>query len=148
MNRTSGVVVLCPGPIIDSCKGAGQPGGPELLGKFFTDVLAHEHFHAIFEEGMPRTGVVAPARSEAAALEEALAEWVELDLFRDDPQASAWIIEHATSGAYPTWPYAGALWLEVEARKNGTGTISTIIQEYRSDPLACCEALRRRRVLP
>jgi hypothetical protein len=115
LNQQSGVVFVAVSPLLEQAEEVSKLyskiSSHDLFVKMLTSVLLHEHFHAIVNEGIPER--LSPANHSAEkAVEESLAEWVELDFFRHDPLMYQWITAHASSGVFPTWPYAGALKIE------------------------------------
>ena len=142
LSATSGVVVVCAQPVLEkigtkpSNKSFGSSAPPAFTqadaAGIFGSILVHEHFHAILNEGLPSP----PSRrsGRAQALEEALAEWVELDLFRHDKQMRDWVLAHAASGIFPSWPYAGAILVERLAQEDGREGVTKLIEEFRADP--------------
>lgn len=121
--QRSGKVLLCVDRIkrrVKECA-SGKPFEENLnegmLPQIIASTLIHEHAHAITHEGIGAgedqyfsnpscTG------KKYKAVSETLAEWAELNFFRDDPVLFDIVCQHAKSGFYPDWPYAGAIVLE------------------------------------
>ena len=143
LGRTSGLVFLCAAPILEAARQLDKPSCHELANKLLASVLVHEHFHAIIQEGVPSRDH--RGKPDASNLEEALAEWVEIDFFRSDPTVRGWLLEHACSGTFPTWPYAGAIWVEHLAAMEGPRAcwLRQRVAHYREAPgQAYCSFLR------
>ncbi len=112
-------------------------------------VLVHEHFHAALAYGLDRLGRIAGSVKSARLwdrgrnLNEALAAWMELHLSREDPWLSARVREWITAGAYPIWPYYGALHLERLYEAQGLSAIQELITSFRADPEAAQDRFER-----
>lgn len=113
--------------------GALQKSNPKIdLGFGYEDLVTstvvHEHTHAAIFEGID------PTRPQSYNLNqfkgdlnfdpvsETLAEWAELNFFRDNDKVYKVILIHAESGEFPQWPYKGAVILENEYRRSGDYT--------------------------
>lgn len=89
--------------------------------KNLTSLIIHEHAHALFAEGVNvngHTGHIKPT-FEASVANESLAEWMELNYWRNDPDMSRKIFEHAYRGDFPEWKYAGMVLVESHFMKKG-----------------------------
>lgn len=116
----------------------------QLFSKLVTYILIHEHCHGITFEGLGSGDNVSfrplqreDNKQESEVVSETLAEWAGLNYFRNDHELYDLIWQHANSGDYPEWPYAGALKLETSP---GLLPLSikfvTLLNYYRSDPAA------------
>lgn len=130
----SGVVLIC---IEDCKKDCGEIENNDLWPDFLSSILVHEHTHAITRQGvakMEKDNFIEwqgdPQKSKI--VNEALAEWAELNYCRDRKSLYQVTIEHAASGQLPEWPYAGALALEMEFQKKGEGFFKRLLKMYRS----------------
>ncbi len=130
----SGVVLIC---IEDSKKDCDEIENNDLWPDFLSSILVHEHTHAITRQGvakMEKDNFIEwqgdPQKSKI--VNEALAEWAELNYCRDRKSLYQVTIEHASSGQLPEWPYAGALALEMEFQKKGEGFFKRLLKMYRS----------------
>jgi len=108
-----------------------------LFSGLLKSTLVHEHAHAITYEGVGKgEDQYFISDKEDSAVSEALAEWAELNYFRDYQIKDIYeiIYSHADSGAFPEWPYAGALILEnSKIRLPRTTRFRSLMQYYRSD---------------
>ena len=99
--------------------------------------LLHEHAHAITYEGVGKgEDQYFISNKRDSAVSEALAEWAELNYFRANETRDIYeiVYNHANSGAFPDWPYAGALILEnSNERLPKTIRFRSLLQYYRSD---------------
>ena len=83
-----------------------------------TSTLVHEHAHGITYQGIDRNGMASRWKSKDydndhfSAINESLAEWAEYNFFRYDDEMMEIIREHAQSGEFPVWEYAGMLLIE------------------------------------
>jgi len=132
LNMRSGIVVLCAKPILEAVNKMSLTIGNKTA-DIFGSILAHEHFHAIIEEGLPTRG--SRPSDGAKAIEESLAEWVQIDFDRNNPIMKDWCVAHALSGVFPQWPYAGAIFVEklVGNKKDTQKAVRKIIEKYRKD---------------
>lgn len=108
-----------------------------LLGKILTSIIIHEHSHGITREGVSEKYKYSYQRKnddEETIVSESLAEWTELNFFRDDEEMTDIIITHASSGNLPEWPYAGALILENSYSKSHLKDYRGLLNKYRSEP--------------
>jgi hypothetical protein len=115
----TGLVALSLGRIRDAATKAEANGswtGDGLFEGLTQAVLAHEHAHAITYEGIDASShrrVATPFSGRGAvAVSETLAEWMELNFVRGDQRLRGLVLDHALSGRFPQWPYAGAVILE------------------------------------
>jgi hypothetical protein len=118
--KSVGRVALCLSVLrkrVEEC--ASRPSAPpieELLRDVLLETIVHEHSHAAFQEGLNGEGKPAGATlgtdKDGAAVNEALAEWSAFDHFRGHPFMADLIRDHAESGKWPRWPYAGAARIE------------------------------------
>lgn len=113
--------------------------------------LVHEHFHAIVETGLDRGFAQARAPytdasawQRAAALNEALAVWMEIEFLRrhaaalGSPQDVAAALDavwaYVRAGDYPAWPYRGAEAIETRHAAQGIDGIRALLLRLRRDP--------------
>ena len=119
----TGKVLVCLERIRERVDGYAQTrhGGRSplgLLNDLVTANVVHEHAHAITFEGVSCLQSEAYFReskarpSEFEAVSEALAEWAELNFFRESREMFGIVLDHASSGKLTGWPYAGALLME------------------------------------
>lgn len=110
-----------------------------LAGRMLSSVVLHEHAHAVAREGQPFAG--APQITQWPSVpSETLAEWAELDFFRNDPEMRQVILRHAGSGRLPHWPYSGALWLERREVSSHKRAYRNLLRMLRTRP---AEATRK-----
>jgi hypothetical protein len=119
-------------------KRSSQDAG-DILDDVLTDILIHEHAHAVIREGQggdldPMYRAVQSRREEDYGWEEALAEWTEINYFRNHTHMFEDVRNHAASGTYPAWPYAGALVIEEKCRagENPTETFRSLLRQHRA----------------
>jgi hypothetical protein len=117
----------------------GQGRAPNLGRLFARGVLAHEHFHAFahtapMADGTPPPGPRMTALwRDAAPVNEALAAWMQLHMARDNAELAELTNEYICAGAYPEWPYAGALIVEKAFREKGIDAVRALINLLRTD---------------
>ncbi len=113
--------------------------------------LIHEHAHAITYEGIGKGDdqYYLPAslksKKKLSAISETLAEWAELNYFRNDNTKELYEIihDHASSGVFPQWPYSGALILEnSDIKLPRTTRFRSLMQYYRSDAETAYDLLK------
>jgi len=130
--RWSGRVLLCPEYIT-----ARQSPNPLPQRLLILDTLLHEHMHAALREGVNSAQPLEPegiigGGEEAHLVNEALAEWTELDFFRDEPRMHEAVLAHAKSGPWPDWPYAGALKVEAWHASQARAGVQALVKALRS----------------
>lgn len=134
-------VLLCASAIDDFQSFLRAQGRLPNLGRLFArSVLAHEHFHAFartspLPDGTPPPGPRQQAAwREALPVNEALAAWMQLHMARDNSELSELTRQYIEAGAYPEWPYAGAVLVEREFRSSGIGAVRDLILLLRTRP--------------
>ena len=105
---------------------------------FLLSVIIHEHTHAITSEGILTDGenITFPRQKNSGKKEklvsESLAEWSELNYFRNNDILYELVLTHASSDTLLNWPYAGALIFEKHYnRETGYEFFRSILNEYR-----------------
>ena len=139
-DNCGGLVVLDIESLVAEAAGAPVAVIQQLL----TSLLIHEHAHAIYQEGItPRQPefVGIPDSVNASPVNESLAEWAELNFFRDNPSVLKGILAHAGGGRFPEWPYAGAIRVEQRYAKSGLRAFRLILNSLRRDPDAAMRSL-------
>jgi hypothetical protein len=130
----TGYVLLSPEKISERLRSVttnamGPAERQALLKKLIFATTIHEHVHAVTYEGIGAdcSEYGTPPikhKNHYEIISESIAEWAELNFFRDDPELYAIIYDHIT---YRTslryWPYYGALTLEKAFLKSGRSTI-------------------------
>ncbi len=113
----------------------------DLIWGVIASTLVHEHTHAILSEGIDQDikSSVKPAyktHSDEAysIIHESLAEWSELNFFRNDKVIYDIIYQHAESGDFPSWPYYGALYLENSFKLNDYSKFRSLVTLLRNNP--------------
>ena len=149
----TGIVLLC----IQRCKARLQRclenndnlDESELLEKLLKATLIHEHAHAITYEGVGEGEDMSYIERQSQggiyfkAVSETLAEWAELNFFRNDNIIFQIIHKHASNDTFPHWPYAGALLLENSQVELPDYTkYSTLMKFFRSNTNAAYRLLR------
>ncbi len=108
-----------------------------LFQKLITATLVHEHAHAIIFEGISLSSgeeyFSGPKASDGKfnTVSEALAEWAELNFFREDNEIFTLILQHARGGKLPAWPYAGALLVEKHYGNSGCVKYRALLDYFR-----------------
>jgi hypothetical protein len=59
---------------------------------------------------------------------------------RGDREVERLVLDYIRSGAYPDWPYAGALWIEAEFQERGIDAVREWMHQLRGDPLTAASA--------
>lgn len=130
-DKTGGKVFIDIECCADIARGVSSDSG--LAGKLLSSVVLHEHAHAVAREGQPFASGLRITQWPSLP-SETLAEWAELDFFRNDPMMHRIILRHAGSGRLPEWPYAGALWLERMNVKSPNRAYRKLLTTLRTSP--------------
>ena len=111
----------------------------EWFEKLLDSTIVHEHAHAITTEGVSagQAGkqycrIPGAQTTEWTAVSETLAEWAELNFFRNDPVMFEAVALHAGAGPFPAWPYAGALMLEESSFADVTALFRNLLEQFRA----------------
>ena len=148
----TGLVMICPERIEKMLQESGDDGlgnKSEQLEKLIHAVVVHEHTHAAALEGVNFSADIPYCSCKKGcgmgyeAVSEGLAEWSELDFSRADKdifdiiiQKDIFdiIIQHVSLGAFPEWPYSGALLIENRFQGDGDyGAYRELLGLFRSD---------------
>lgn len=119
----------------------------QLFAYLVCATLVHEHTHAAVTEGLSDlTSQLLPRHSGCSnqkfeAVNETLAEWSELNFFRDDSFIFDIIRTHASSGHFPVWPYAGALILENMKHSEGRDFFQKLVPAIRTNYIEAYDML-------
>ena len=112
-----------------------------LIEKLIIATTVHEHTHAISYEGVSsrkhkyfrHSDPLREEERRKKVVSECLAEWSELNYYRDDPEVYRIIKAHAQSGDINDWPYAGALILEKNYDNKVESRYRKLINAFRRD---------------
>lgn len=142
----TGFVLLSPEKISERLQSVKiNAMGPDerqaLLKRLIFATTIHEHVHAVTYEGIGDdcTGYTAPPakqKNHHKIISESIAEWAELNFFRDDTEIYTIIHDHITSRTnLRYWPYYGALTLENAFLTSGRSEMffTMLLNSFRKD---------------
>ena len=139
----SGKVFLCLNTLRESFQKLQESKkvlGTSDFADFLLSVIVHEHTHAITTEGIgtgeEKISCQSPRRygKRTELVSEALAEWAELNYFRNNELLYELIFTHANLGPPSEWPYAGALFFEKHyTQKTGDEFFRSVLNTFRQN---------------
>jgi|GEM_PF-3297253 len=139
-NESSGKVLICLEEIrkctYENMNGETTDVLKTLYENLITTNLIHEHAHAVIYEGLSKEyRQIDRGVDGDDIVHEGLAEWAEINFFRDNIQMTDIIIGHAASGKLPDWPYASALIIERKYElSSGFKGYRSLLNTLRTDP--------------
>jgi hypothetical protein len=149
----TGLVMICPERIekmLQESEDDSLGNKSEQLEKLIHAVVVHEHTHAAALEGVNASADIQYCSRKNGcgigyeAVSEGLAEWSELDFSRAYEDIHDIIIQHASLGGFPEWPYSGALLIENRFQKEGDyGAYRKLLDLFRSDGKKAFDFLNR-----
>lgn len=125
---------------IEQClKESNLVDADDMKEKLILATVIHEHTHAAIYEGLnynssnPIFSQQYNNEREFKAVSEGLAEWAELNYFRNDSVIFDIIFNHASSGDFPYWPYSSALLIENSYKSLGDVKYRALVEYFRKD---------------
>jgi hypothetical protein len=139
----SGKVFLCLNTLRESFQKLQESKnvlGSSDFADFLLSVIVHEHTHAITTEGIGTGEENISCQSprhygkRTELVSEALAEWAELNYFRNNELLYELIFTHANLGPPSEWPYAGALFFEKKySQETGDVFFRSVLNTFRQN---------------